>query len=125
MKFSTHYIIVFTVFILSFASTIVRGDDVNISGVVVDDVSGFPLGKVNVELYLFEQGSIFKMGTYKLFKQVESSDEGRFDFAVEEGESIQIKTKNSGAPLYGGLITIDKVSQDKSDIVIRHKSNKK
>lgn len=125
MKVPVHYIIVFTVFLLGCASAIVRGDNVNISGVVVDDVSGDPLGKVNVELYLFEQGSIFTMGAYKLYKQVETSDKGRFDFAVEEGKSIQIKTQNLGAQIYGGLITIEKVSQDKSDIVVKHKSDRK
>ena len=123
MKLPVHYIIVFTVFLLGCTSAIVRGDNVNISGMVVDHVSGDPLGKINVELYLFEQGNIFTMGTYKFYKQVETSDKGKFHFAVEEGKNIQIKTQNLGAQLHGGLITIDKVSQDKLDIVVKHKSD--
>ena len=121
MKVFVCCMVVLTVFVLGCASSAVKGDTVNISGVVVDEVSGDFLRKINVKLYFFEQGSIFTMGTYKLFKQVETTDKGEFNFTVEEGKSIQIKTQALGVQLYGGLITIDKISQDKLDVVVRHK----
>ena len=125
MKVFLYCMIALTVFLLGCASPVVKGDNVNISGVVVDEVSGDSLRKINVELYLFEQGSVFTMGTYKFFKKVETTDKGEFNFTVEEGKSIQIKTQALGFQLYGGLITIDKILQDKLNVVIRHKSDRK
>ncbi len=125
MKVSVYYIVALTVFVLGCAFTAVKGENVNISGVVIDEVSSDSLGKINVELYLFEQGNISTMGAYKLNKQVETTDKGRFNFTVGKGKSIQIKTQALDASLYGGLITIDKISQDKLDVVVRHKSDRK
>jgi len=124
MKVYVYYIIVSMMLLSSCVSSTVKEDSVNISGVVVDALSGDSLGKITVELYFFEQGNIFTMGAYKLYRQVETNDQGEFDFNIEVGKSIQIKTKSVGAQLYGGLITVDEISQDKVDIVVRHKSDR-
>ncbi|MEX2257955.1 MAG: hypothetical protein WD672_04525 [Woeseia sp.] len=101
----------------------VQGDFVKISGVVIDEVSGVPLREVVVHLYIFEQGSIFTMGAYRFSDQLEA-DNGKFEFSVAKGSSVQISTQSLGSKVHGCSATIDNVRQDHKDVIIKHDSDR-
>jgi len=103
----------------------VQGHQVEVSGVVVDEQSGEPLDNVSVKLYVFKQGCIFTMGTHEFYEQVETAYDGRFRFSIEKGRTLQIVTQTQGARLGGGVAALGKVSEDKSDIVVTHNSERR
>ena len=98
----------------------VKNDYVKISGVVVDEALGSPLTNVYVELHIFEQKSLFRMGSYKFHERVETSSEGAFLFTVESGKNLQITSHSESTRVHGGHLTLDKVKEDVTGVVLRH-----
>ena len=94
-------------------------DDVTIEGIVVHEVSGAPLSRHSVELQLFVQESVFRMGAYEPGRRVDTDQEGRFSFRVSKGRSVQLLSRSPGAERIGGLEAINKVREDTS-VVLRH-----
>ena len=120
------FFLMFLVSLLSMgcANGDLKGGYVEIAGVVVDEKSGELLDDVSVKLYVFKQGSIFTMGTHEFYKQVETSHYGKFRFTIEKGRTLQIVTQTQGARLSGGVAALGKVSENRSDIVLTHNSDR-
>ncbi|MDP1930240.1 MAG: hypothetical protein Q8L60_02140 [Gammaproteobacteria bacterium] len=118
-KITFHYWLL--ILLTGCGSSNIYGETVKISGVVLDERLKSPLVGASVEMYVFKQKSVFSMGSYILDKDAVTDENGRFEFVAKAGDSIQIKTRASGAELYGGLMTLDVQSTEQPQIVIENK----
>lgn len=98
-------------------------EQVRVKGVVRDITSDKSLPGVIVELYVFEQSSRLRMGTFVLREKVSTEASGKFEFAVPPRSTIQLKTQVIPMDVPGSLVVLDVEDRDIANIVLTYDPN--
>jgi hypothetical protein len=97
-----------------------------VSGTVVDSETHSPLGDVKVNLYVFRQTNIFKMGNFSFESSFTTLPDGKFQFSIDggKGKTIQLTTQDLGEARQNNAIVLRKVGEDVLDIKLEHQIDK-
>ena len=115
------YFICFMILVVQSGSF--TAEQVHVKGVVKDITSDKSLLGVIVELYIFEQPSRFRMGTFTLHKKVRTNTSGKFEFVVPLRSKIQLKTQVIPKDVPGSLVVVDVEDTDIGNIVLMYDPN--
>ena len=112
------YFACFTVLVLQSVS--LASEQVRVQGVVKDVTSDKILPGMVVELYVLEQPSRLRMGTFVLRKEVRTDTYGRFEFIVPPRSTIQLRTQTVPKDVAGSLVVLDVEDTDVANIVLTY-----
>lgn len=112
------YFAYFTVLVLQSVS--LASEQVRVQGVVKDVTSEKILPGVVVELYVLEQPSRLRMGTFVLRKVVRTDTSGRFEFIVPPRSTMQLRTQTVPKDVAGSLVVLDVEDTDIANIVLTY-----
>ena len=108
----------FTVLVLQSVS--LASEQVRVQGIVKDVTSDKILPGVVVELYVLEQPSRLRMGTFVLRKEVRTDTSARFEFIVPPRSTIQLRTQTVPKDVAGSLVVLDVEDTDIANIVLTY-----
>ncbi|MEO0498725.1 MAG: hypothetical protein AAF141_15420 [Pseudomonadota bacterium] len=110
-------------------SSCAQGETLSVQGIVVHEATGDPVPRASIQIDLFVEGGLFKnghvftMGTYSFCADIQSDSSGEYNFAVEEGASLQIRMVNVACELTHIAKLLNDIDGSKVDVILSYPSD--